>query len=163
MRIMSPALVAASLYFCSASGFAQTSACDLNSDGAVNVIDAQLAVNMTLGILQCTANIEGAGVCNSDVVSRIVAAALGGQCNTHYTALNWTASTSSNIVGYNIYRASNSGGPYTKVNISPVVGTSYTDPSVTAGKTYYYVATSVDNTNAESSYSAESRAVIPTP
>jgi fibronectin type 3 domain-containing protein len=38
---------------------------------------------------------------------------------------------------------------------------SYTDSNVTAGQTYYYVATEVDNTGTESSYSSEVSAVIP--
>lgn len=140
--------------------------CDLNADGAVNVIDVQLAINMELGLSSCTANIEGAGVCNSDVVSRIVDSALGGTCVvnvTHSATLNWTASTSSNVVGYNIYRGTASGGPYTKLTSSPTALTSYTDNNVVSGQTYYYVATAVDSSSNESGYSNQSQAVIPTP
>jgi hypothetical protein len=141
-------------------------ACDLNADGAVNVLDVQLSVNMDLGLTACTANIEGAGVCNSDVVNRIVTAALGGTCVvtvTHSAALNWTASISTDVVGYNVYRGTVSGGPYTKLTSSPEALTNYTDNTVVAGQTYYYVATAVDNTSSESVYSNEAQAVIPTP
>jgi hypothetical protein len=163
MRVMLPALLAAGLCLCSARVFAQAqNACDLNKDGSVNVVDGQLAVNMALGLNPCTANIAGSGLCNSDVASRVVAAALGGSCNTHYVSLSWTASTSGNIAGYNIYRASTSGGPYTKMNASLIVGTSYTDTSAVPGKTYYYVSTAVDKTNAESSYSNQTSAAVPT-
>ena len=39
--------------------------------------------------------------------------------------------------------------------------TSYTDPNVTTGQTYYYVATEVDTTGMESNYSSEVSATIP--
>jgi hypothetical protein len=57
-----------------------TNACDLNQDGTVNVLDVQLAVNMDLNLIPCTANVDGVGVCNDTVVSLVVAAALGGAC-----------------------------------------------------------------------------------
>src|ERR1019366_1568157 len=36
-------------------------ACDLNGDGAVNILDVQLATNMVLSLAPCTANVIGAG------------------------------------------------------------------------------------------------------
>jgi len=41
--------------------------------------------------------------------------------------------------------------------------TTYSDASVQAGQTYYYVVTAVDGTGAESPYSNQVQAVIPTP
>jgi hypothetical protein len=58
------------------------SACDLNADGAVSVLDVQLAVNMSLGVIPCTANINGPGVCAVTTIQRVVNAALGGACVT---------------------------------------------------------------------------------
>jgi hypothetical protein len=58
------------------------SACDLNFDGVVSVLDAQLAVNMSLGTTPCTANINGPGVCEVTTIQRVVNAALGGPCVT---------------------------------------------------------------------------------
>jgi hypothetical protein len=81
----------------------------------------------------------------------------------HSAALAWNASTSSNVVGYNVYRGTVSGGPYTQINSALDATTSDTDSTVQGGQTYYYVATAVDSTGAESSYSNESRAVIPYP
>lgn len=162
MRIIGPAILAASLCFYPASSFAQAlNGCDLNSDGAVNVVDVQLGVDMSLGIQPCTASLEGPGVCNSDVVSRISAAVLGGGCNAHYVSLNWNSSTSGSITGYNVYRAGTTGGPYTKLNSSLVVGTTYSDSSPVAGQTYYYVTTAVNSSNMESSYSNQVIASIP--
>jgi len=83
--------------------------------------------------------------------------------NSHYVSLSWTASSSSNIAGYNLYRAAVSGGPYTKLNSSLISGTTYTDSSVLAGLTYYYVSTSVNTSNLESAYSNQSTTVVPSP
>src|ERR1700758_757998 len=55
----------------------------------------------------------------------------------HSVDLRWNASPSL-VVGYNVYRAEESGGPYTKVNSSPVGATNYKDSRVQAGHTYFY-------------------------
>jgi hypothetical protein len=149
--------------------WAQGSACDLNSDGIVNVTDVQLAINMSIGVTPCTANVYGANVCNIVVVQRVINAALGGSCRTgtttspHSVTLSWMASTSSGVVGYNVYRGSVMSGPYTKVTSSLVASLDYTDSTVLAGQTYYYVATAVDGSGNESTYSVDVKAVVPTP
>jgi hypothetical protein len=83
--------------------------------------------------------------------------------NVHWVNLTWTASDSQNVVGYNVYRGVQHNGPYTKINTSLITGTAYTDNTVQAGQTYYYVATAVDNNNNESVYSNEAQAQIPLP
>jgi hypothetical protein len=80
----------------------------------------------------------------------------------HSATLSWNASTST-VAGYNAYRATVSGGPYTKVNTSVNASASYTDSTVQAGETYYYVVTSVDSSGVESSYSNQASATTPTP
>jgi len=62
---------------------------------------------------------------------------------SHYVTLSWTASTSASLIGYNVYRGTVSGGPYTLLTPTPVAGPGYTDSAVTHGTTYYYVFTSV--------------------
>ncbi|MBZ5571181.1 MAG: choice-of-anchor D domain-containing protein [Acidobacteriia bacterium] len=85
----------------------------------------------------------------------------GVQASQHSVALSWDPSTSS-VIGYNVYRGTQSGGPYpTKLTSSPQAGTSFTDTTVGSGTTYYYVATSVDSNNSESTYSNEATAAIP--
>jgi centrosomal CEP192-like protein/HYDIN/CFA65/VesB family protein/ASPM-SPD-2-Hydin domain-containing protein len=79
----------------------------------------------------------------------------------HSVALSWNASTSINVVGYNIYRGSVSGGTYTQINSALNSTTTATDSTVVSGQTYYYVVTAVDSSAAESSYSNEVQAVIP--
>ena len=80
----------------------------------------------------------------------------------HSVDLTWNASMSV-VVGYSIYRGATSGGPYSKINSTLDASTAYTDSTVQAGQTYYYVATAVDSTGAESVYSNQVTAVIPTP
>jgi len=65
------------------------------------------------------------------------------------------------VVGYYIYRGTTSGGPYTKLNSSPVLLTTYTDSTVQSGLTYYYVTTAVDSGGNESVHSNEVSAPIP--
>jgi fibronectin type 3 domain-containing protein len=79
---------------------------------------------------------------------------------TKSVALSWTASTSTNIKGYNVYRADVAGGTYVKRNASLVGMTSYMD-TATSGRTYYYVATAVDNNSVESSYSNQAATAVP--
>jgi len=87
----------------------------------------------------------------------------GTAATQHSVALSWDASTSSGVVGYNVYRGSVSGGPYGRINSALEAVTAYTDSAVTAGQTYYYVTTAVDGSGNESGYSNQTQAVIPTP
>ena len=79
----------------------------------------------------------------------------------HTVDLTWNSSN--NAVGYNVYRGSVSGGPYSIVNSSLDGTTAYTDNTVASGQTYYYVATAVDGNSNESAYSTEAQAVVPNP
>ena len=80
----------------------------------------------------------------------------------HSVDLSWGARSSSNVVGYNVYRAGASGGPYATV-MSANSGTTFVDASVQAGQKYYYVVTAVDGSGAESVYSNQVQAIIPSP
>jgi len=162
MRRASLSVFTAGLCF-SISAWAQSSPCDLVAPfGTIDASDVQAAINMSLGSSSCTANIVSAGVCNVVVVQRVINASLGQACVTgsgHTVALNWTASTTSNV-SYKVYRGSISGGPYTFVSSSGTV-TNYTDSNVQSGQTYYYVVTALDSSNNESVYSNQAQAVIP--
>jgi fibronectin type 3 domain-containing protein len=68
--------------------------------------------------------------------------------------LAWTASTGA--TGYNVKRATTSGGPYTQ--LAAPSSTGYTDSSVTNGTTYYYVVSAFNSTG-ESANSAQVVAV----
>jgi fibronectin type 3 domain-containing protein len=91
----------------------------------------------------------------------VIALSGTGTASVSYTvSLNWTPS-SSTYSGFNVYRGTTSGGPYSKVDTSMISLPSYTDAAVTQGQTYYYVATEVDSTGMESGYSSEVSATIP--
>ena len=74
---------------------------------------------------------------------------------THAVNLSWNASTSSNIAGYNIYRAvfATSCGSYSRINSVLNTGTLYTDSAVVDGTSYCYASTAVNTSNLESGYS----------
>ena len=80
----------------------------------------------------------------------------------HSVDLSWTPSTSA-VVGYNIYRSGTSDGPYAKINSALNATAAYTDNTVQAGVTYYYVTTAVDASGVESVYSNQAQVVVPTP
>jgi len=84
---------------------------------------------------------------------------------THDAILSWTARTTSGVVGYNVYRGTASGGESaTPLNSSPINGTTYTDATVQAGQTYYYVVTAVASDDAtQSANSNEVSATVPSP
>ncbi len=56
--------------------------------------------------------------------------------SSSYTSLKVSWAKVTGATGYNVYRATSSGGKYTL--IKSVTGTSYTNSSLTTGKTYYY-------------------------
>jgi HYDIN/CFA65/VesB-like, Ig-like domain/Cep192 domain 4 len=79
----------------------------------------------------------------------------------HSVTLTWAASTSPNVSGYNVYRATGLSGAYSKLTAAPVSGLEYTDTSVVSGETYVYAVTAVNSSGAESSHSTPETAVIP--
>jgi hypothetical protein len=80
----------------------------------------------------------------------------------HTVSLGWAPSLSA-VIGYNVYRASLSGGPYTRVNPSADSLTSYKDHGVSGGQKYYYVVTAIDGSGIESSFSNQVAVTIPSP
>ena len=89
----------------------------------------------------------------------------GVKAPSHTVNLSWNPSSSSNIVGYNIYRSTlgTACGTYARLNTSLNASTSYGDSSVIDGQSYCYVTTAVNSSNEESDYSAVVEATIPAP
>jgi fibronectin type 3 domain-containing protein len=83
------------------------------------------------------------------------------QQTSHTVSVTWTASVSTDVVGYNVYRGTVSGGPYSILDSTPVTADAYSDSTVQGGQTFYYVVRSVDNTGIESVNSTEVQAIIP--
>ncbi len=94
------------------------------------------------------------------VTSGMSAQATGHESKLHSVTLTWTASTSV-VNGYNVYRGTTSGGPYTRINSGLVPGLSYKDQDVPGGKTYYYVTRAVDAKGLESPNSSEIKVTVP--
>lgn len=78
----------------------------------------------------------------------------------HTVELQWSDS-GGDIVGYNVFRGTVSGGPYSQINASLVASPYYSDTTVQDGVTYYYVTTAVDNQGEQSNYSNEAEAKVP--
>ncbi len=82
----------------------------------------------------------------------------------HSVDVTWAASTSTPLQGYNVYRSTVSGGPYTK--LSPTLSPTtllFTDSTPLSGKQYFYVVTALNTSGAESSASSEVAVTIPVP
>jgi fibronectin type 3 domain-containing protein len=80
----------------------------------------------------------------------------------HNVGVSWTASSSSGVVGYNIYRGTSPGGECsTPINTTPVSGIGFTDESVAAGSTYFYVVMAVGSDDQESPASTETSTTVP--
>jgi fibronectin type 3 domain-containing protein len=77
----------------------------------------------------------------------------------HSAKLNWRASTSRDVSRYEVYRTTISGGYYGL--LASTTGLSYTDNSVQAGDSYYYVVTAYTSAGLQSGYSNQVKAVIP--
>ena len=85
---------------------------------------------------------------------------------TYSVNLSWTASSSSDISGYNIYRAvyTTSCGSFSKINPALNTSTLYTDTVVIDGTNYCYATTAVNTSSEESGYSnIVSNVQIPAP
>jgi hypothetical protein len=113
---------------------------------------------------QTAGGVSGTLKISSNASNPSVSVALSGTGSTvqHSVDVNWGASTST-VAGYNVYRGTVSGGPYSKINSTLITGLTYTDNTVSSGATYYYVVTAVAADGTESSFSSQVQAVIPTP
>jgi hypothetical protein len=77
-------------------------------------------------------------------------------------SVNLFWNSSSDVVGYNVYRSITTNGTYSKINSTLNSNTAYTDSTVVSGRTYYYAATSVNSRGQESMRSTPPvQAVIP--
>ena len=73
----------------------------------------------------------------------------------HNVGLTWGASTTTGV-NYNVYRGTISGGPYTKLNTTPLTGLAFSDTTGTGGTKYFYVETSICTAACPAGISGES-------
>lgn len=85
----------------------------------------------------------------------------GTTAQPHSVALVWQPSTTPGVT-YNVYRSIQSSAGYQMV-ASVLPTTYFTDTTVQAGTTYYYVVRAQDSTGKESSYSNQAVATVPYP
>jgi fibronectin type 3 domain-containing protein len=81
----------------------------------------------------------------------------------HSIDLNWNAPSSSAdpVAGYNVYRSTDAGKSFTKLNSSPDGQADYTDSAVQSGTTYMYEVKSVDASGVESDPSNQISLTVP--
>jgi Abnormal spindle-like microcephaly-assoc'd, ASPM-SPD-2-Hydin len=134
-----------------ASGVSTGQIIGVGQAATLNVSFAPAATGAVTGNVTVASNAS-----NSPAIISLAATGAAPQ----FTSLSWTPSTSA-VIGYNVYRGTASGGPYTKLTPSVISTISYSDTGVQSGQTYYYVVTAVNSTNVESVYSNQVAALIP--
>jgi fibronectin type 3 domain-containing protein len=77
----------------------------------------------------------------------------------HSATLTW-APGDATTVSYNVYRSTVSGSSYAKMSAAQAPQ-AYTDSSVQAGSTYFYVITALNAAGEESTYSNQVTAAVP--
>jgi hypothetical protein len=74
----------------------------------------------------------------------------------------WDPVSSTSLAGYRVYRSEQTGTfPSTPLNSTLTTTNSYTDSTVQAGHTYFYVTAAVDTTGLESQFSNQIQATVP--
>jgi fibronectin type 3 domain-containing protein len=70
-------------------------------------------------------------------------------------SLTWNANTEANLAGYNVYRGTASGGPFTKLNTSDLLATAeFVDVTAPLNQQVWYIVKAVDNVGNESGNNA---------
>jgi glucose/arabinose dehydrogenase len=77
--------------------------------------------------------------------------------------LDWNDNGDADLAGYDVYRGTTSGGPYSKINAAVLPGSSYTDSSAANGTTYHYVVRAVDGAGQQSTDSNQASATPTAP
>lgn len=168
MRNVSKSTLTAGLLLSSVVVWGQTSPCAITGDSTVSSADVQAAINGSITPSTCpsTINVAGPGVCNAIVVQRVINASLGQTClvstGLHVVSLNWSASTSSGVTGYQVSRGNSASGPFSVLATVGSTTLTYLDTTVASGTTYYYVIATVAGSSVSSNSSPIS-APVPTP
>ena len=93
-----------------------------------------------------------------DTIAPAAPTGLSATAGNSTVSLDWNDNNETDLSGYNVYRSTTSGGPYTKRNSSLVSSSNYSDNSVSGGVTYYYVVRAVDTSLNESGNSNQASA-----
>jgi len=131
------------------SGISTNQVVPAGQSATLNVTFAPTAAGSASGSVTVTSNATDPSITVSLLGTGVV----------HSATLNWTASVTSGVTGYNVYRGTVL-GTYAQINPSLVTSDTYTDTQVAVGATYYYVVTAVSPTG-QSGYSSPATANIP--
>ena len=136
---------------------------DPNDTTAVDVAGGLVEIDLDAGeTIECT-------FFNGQTPTAITLASFTAQAGLGSVALAWETGTEVDNAGFNLYRATAEGGPYTRVNAAliaaegdPVSGTSYTflDKGLSHG-TYFYKLEDVDLNGTTTLHGPVSAAVLP--
>jgi endonuclease I/fibronectin type 3 domain-containing protein len=96
--------------------------------------------------------------CGGDTTPPTAPTGLAATPGNNVVNLDWNDNTEPDLAGYNVYRSTTSGGPYTKLNTGLVAASAYSDTTASNGTTYYYVVTAQDTANNESNFSNQASA-----
>lgn len=110
----------------------------------------------TAGKYSFTVKLTGCGGHVSEVSYEVIVAA----SSSNVVNLDWSASLSDNVIGYNVYRSPNAKA-WKKLNASLSAGNLYSDLTVANKTSYYYAVTSVDSSGSESKRSAPIKVAVP--
>lgn len=84
----------------------------------------------------------------------------GVAASAHTVTLNWGKSPTATVTGYDVFRGTVSGGPYTQIGSTSSSVLDYSDTTVQANVEYFYVVTSVA-AGEQSSYSSQVAVSVP--
>jgi hypothetical protein len=138
-----------------------------NADGVPSGIILAPGQSATLNVHFSPSGIGavvGSVVISSDATGSPITIPLSGTGITppHSVNLTWNPNLSP-VFGYNLYRATDQYGPYTKLNSTLLTVTQFTDLTVVPGQTYLYWVTAVYSDTLESTFSDSVTAPIPIP
>jgi hypothetical protein len=95
------------------------------------------------------------------IIGLLISSGLMAQFHSVTLTWEWYRGTGGIATGFNVKRATISGGPYTTISsINEITVMTYVDGNVVEGTTYYYVVTAV-GPGGESDPSDEASALIP--
>jgi hypothetical protein len=103
---------------------------------------------------QSSGTVSGSLTFGSNASASQTTESMSGVGTTPVYSVNLYWNSSTDVVGYNVYRSTAANGSYAKINSTPQPSTAYTDSTVASGQTYYYAATSVNSAGQESGRSA---------
>ncbi len=116
---------------------------DFNGDDHVDLIDfADLGIDLPA----------------TDVLAPGVPTGLIATAGENAVTLDWDDNVEADLAGYEVMRATYSGGPYLRINDALLAPSSFDDSGLTNGVTYHYVVKAVDASDNESAGSGEANA-----